>query len=225
MAHLSNHVGPLFLTMALAWAPACKSGKARTEGSPITKAWSDDFERDELGADYYATTKNYQLTNGALGAKGAFNHPLWLTKKLPDNVSIEFDCWSNSEAGDIKVEFFGDGKSHAPTKKKVAYKATGYVAVMGGWGNSKSLLARQDEHGKPGVDLSERTTPKVVVGQRYHWKLIRNGKRIEWFVDDMETAFLAFEDQAALTGPGHEYFGINNWETDTWFDNIHITPL
>ena len=215
------------LLLCLAIAPACssKAKKARVEGAPITSAFSDDFERGELGDSFFATTDNYQLVNGALSAKGAFNHPLWLTRKLPKNVSIEFDCWSTTADGDIKVEFFGDGLSHAATKEKVQYKATGYVAIMGGWNNSKSLLARRDEHGTEGVDLSSRTAPKVEVGKRYHWKITREGADIRWFVDDMTTPFLQFRDAKPLTGDAQSYFAFNNWESDTWFDNLVITPL
>lgn len=199
--------------------------KKRVEGAPIVDSYADDFERGELGEGYFATTDNYQLVNGALSAKGAFNHPLWLTRKLPRNVSIEFDCWSNSAAGDIKIEFFGDGKSHAATKEKVQYKATGYVAVMGGWNNSKSLLARRDEHGKAGQDLIARTQPKVVVGKRYHWKITRVGDKLTWYVDDMTTPFLEFTDAQPLSGEAQAYLGFNNWESDTWFDNLSITAL
>ncbi len=216
-------------SLALALGPACsaKGGQKqkRIEGAPITGVFEDDFERSELGENYFATTNNYQLVNGALSAKGAFNHPLWLTNKLPKNVSIEFDAWSNSADADIKVEVYGDGQSHAATKEKVAYKATGYVAVFGGWSNSKSLLARRDEHGKPGVDLEQRSVPKVIVGKRYHWKLTRQDDTLSWFVDDMNTPFLRFEDASPLSGEGQDYFAFNNWQSDTWFDNLRISPL
>lgn len=197
-------------------------GCKKDEPPPITDRWTDDFERAHLGDDYRATSDVYRLTNGALNAKGAYNHPLWLRKKLPRDVVIELDIWSSSPDGDIKVEFFGDGKSHATDKG--AYTATGYVAVMGGWSNSKSILARRDEHGVVGEDLVERTRPKVEVGKRYHWKIVRNGGRVDWYVDDMETPFLSFEDDEPLAGSGHEYFGFNNWESDAWFDNLVIAP-
>ena len=29
----------------------------------------------------------------------------------------------------------------------------------------------------------------------------------------------------ALEGAGHEHFGLDNWQTDTWFDNLRISPL
>jgi hypothetical protein len=207
------------LPIALA-AGAC-SNKAGPEPPGITEKWTDDFERAVPGKDWHATSQDaYRVSDGALNARGAVNHPLWLRKKLPRDATIEFDTWSNSDAGDIKVEAWGDGTSHA--KDRGQYTSSGYVFVMGGWGNSKSILAKGNEHGK---DVVQRVQPKVVVGQKYHWKIVRKGGRVEWFVDDMTTPFLAFDDPQPLEGAGHEYFAINNWESDLWFDNLVITPL
>lgn len=187
---------------------------------PIKDTWADDFERDEVGDTYYATGRGYQVATGALNAKGAHNHPLWLRAKLPRDVRIEFDAWSTSPRGDIKVEVFGDGKSYDPDAG--AYLATGYELIFGGWSNSKSIIARLDEHGK---DVVQRVQPKVVAGQRYHWRIDRKANQLTWYIDDLTTPFLQLVDPQPLDGPGHEYFGFNNWETDTWFDNLVISPL
>lgn len=202
--------------VALALALGCKV----QDPPPITGAWSDDFERRSIGQSYYKTGGGYKIRDGALATKGSYNHPLWLRKKLPRDVVIELDAWSNTPDGDIKVEVFGDGRSHAENKGQ--YTSTGYVLIMGGWSNSKSLLARGNEHGQ---ELVERKAPRVEVGKRYHWKIQRQGKRIDWWVDDMSTPFLSYEDARPLEGPGHQYFGFNNWESDSWFDNLSITPL
>lgn len=187
---------------------------------PITTPWTDSFERAELGPSYYATGEGYRLAQGALSAKGAHNHPLWIRAKLPRNVRIEFDCWSTEARGDLKVEVFGDGRSFDPDGGR--YTATGYEVIFGGWYNTKSIIARLDEHG---TDMVQRADPKVVPNRHYHWKIERNGKTIRWFVDDMANPFLSYDDPQPLDGPGHEYFAINNWETDTWFDNLVISPL
>jgi len=210
------------MELALAAVVACVAlGSCKVEDPPpITQTWTDDFERDSVGADYYRTGGNYAVKDGALHVQGAYNHPLWLRKKLPRNVSIELDTWSNSKEGDIKVELFGDGRSHAHNKG--AYTSTGYVAIMGGWGNSKSILARQEEHG---AQLAQRRQPKVVPGKRYHWKIVRQGNAVTWYVDDMDTPFLTYQDTSPLEGPGHEYFGFDNWESDVGFDNLRIEPL
>ncbi len=187
---------------------------------PITEEWKDTFERDEIGGDYYKSGPGYEIVNGALSAKGAHNHPLWLRKKLPRDVRIDLDCWSNEERGDIKVEVFGDGRSYDPDGG--AYMATGYELIFGGWFNSKSIIARLDEHGK---DVVQNVTVKVQPTRHYHWRIERVGKKLTWYVDDMQTPFLVLDDPAPLENQGHEYFGFNNWESDTWFDNLVITPL
>jgi Farnesoic acid 0-methyl transferase len=187
---------------------------------PITDRWTDDFERGGIGGDYYKTGPGYAIQDGALSAHGARNHPLWLRKKLTRDVRIEVDCWSNEPRGDIKVELFGDGKSF--DAKGGRYTATGYELIFGGWYNAKSEIARLDEHGK---DIAERSDVKVVPKRHYHWKIERVGQTVTWWIDDMAHPFLVWTDPHPLEGTSHEYFAINNWETDTWFDNLVVTPL
>ncbi|MCX5742990.1 MAG: hypothetical protein NT062_10890 [Proteobacteria bacterium] len=192
---------------------------------PISTVWTDDFQRSSLGPTLYPSGDGYRVVDGVLSAKGAHNHPLWLRAKLPRNVRIELDCWSTEARGDLKVEVFGDGRSFDPDGNR--YTATGYEVIFGGWYNSKSIIARLDEHG---TDMAARTAPKVIPNQHYHWKIERTGKTIRWWVTPAGTPpvvepFLTYDDPQPLEGPGHEYFAINNWETDTWFDNLVITPL
>ena len=212
--------GPaLLVAAALAAAPACKRDESGPP-APITAAWTDDFERGDLGSDWHATADVYQLVNGALSARGARNRPLWLRRALPRDAVIELDVWSNTPDGDIKVELYGDGRSF--DKDGGRYTSTGYVVVMGGWNNSKSILAKGDEHGKA---LVERASPAVEQGKRYHWKIVRRGGRIEWFVNDMTSPFLVLSDPEPLDGPGHQYFAIANWQSDSWFDDLRIAPF
>jgi Farnesoic acid 0-methyl transferase len=187
---------------------------------PITGTWTDTFDREHTGGDYYKTGPGYEVTDGALSAHGAHNHPLWLRKKLTRDIRVEFDAWSNEPRGDIKVELFGDGHSYDPDGGR--YMASGYEVIFGGWYNAKSIIARMDEHGK---DVAQRLEPKVVAKQHYHWKLERQGQKVTWWIDDMQTPFLVYDDPHPLEGVGHEYLGFNNWETDTWFDNLVVTPL
>lgn len=187
---------------------------------PITETWTDNFDRGRPGEDYYKTGAGYDVVEGALSAHGAHNHPLWLRRKLTRDIRIELDCWSNETRGDIKVELFGDGHSFDPDGGR--YMATGYEIIFGGWYNQKSIIARMDEHGN---EMATRTDVKVVAKQHYHWKIERQGTKVTWWIDDMTKPFLVYDDAHPLEGPGHEYLGFNNWETDTWFDNLVITPL
>ncbi len=197
-------------------APAC----VVPDPPPIEGEWTDDYGRGDIGKNYRPTSETYEIDDGVLRVQGAFNHPLWLRKKLPNDVQIDLDVWSSSADGDLKVELFGDGRSYA--RNKGAYTSTGYVFCMGGWNNTKSFIARGNEHGN---DMTTRTTPKVVVDQKYRWRIVAKGGRLDWYVDDMSTPFLSFDDPNPLRGKGHGYFGFNNWQSDAHFDNLTITPL
>ena len=185
----------------------------------MTKSFSDDFNRPSIGPDYLNTSEQVKLVDGALSIKGAHNHPLWLKKPLPENYRIELNAWSNSPDGDLKVEINGDGSYYSTEPD---YTSTGYVLIFGGWHNSKSMIVRGFEHGK---DMIERVGPKVELGKHYHWIIERQGQTINWYIDDPKTPFLTYHDDAPWTGADHAFFAFNNWESDSWFDDLTITPL
>jgi hypothetical protein len=179
---------------------------------------SDDFERAALGRDWLATDPTaVRLDNGTLTVSGAHNHPVWLRHPIPDDATIEFDAWTDSPDGDIKVEAWGDGRSAHSGSPQAPYEATGYVFVFGGWRNTKSVLARQQEHG-PGAAV--RTSPLVEPGRRYHWQIRRQGGDITWSIDG--TPFLTLNDPEPLQGPSHAYFAFSGWESPVHFDNLRI---
>ncbi|CAN5775822.1 hypothetical protein BH11MYX2_BH11MYX2_10570 [soil metagenome] len=202
--------------LGLLLAAGCRA----SEPPPITQAWYDGFERTDLADNWLASGDGYRIEAGQLSAHGAHNHPLWLRRKLPRNVRIEFDAWSTEQRGDLKVEVFGDGHSYDPDGNR--YTATGYEVIFGGWYNSKSEIARMDEHG---TQVAARSDIKVRPGVHYHWRIERQNAVVKWYVDEMTQPFLQYTDPKPLDGNGHEYFAFNNWETDTWFDNLVITPL
>jgi hypothetical protein len=129
---------------------------------------------------------------------------------------IELDAWSNDEAGDIKLEAWGDGESFA---HEASYTATSYVFIFGGWHNQLSAIARLDEHGK---DRRTRADVRVVKGRRYHFRIARKGGHLDWQIDGQP--FLAFDDPQPLVGPDHAYLGLNDWEAELHFDNLRVTP-
>jgi hypothetical protein len=195
---------------------------------PLTRAFTDNFDRAMLGPEWTATTGAWRLEGGRLCVEHAKNHPVWLRRRLPVNARIEFDVTSSSEEGDIKAEYWGDGHSAAET---VSYNAaTSYLTIFGGWKNHFHVLARVDEHAPNRPELRVDSTsddPRarpVAAGRSYHFKVIRDdGRTVRWSVDDLE--ILSYPDPEPLTGAGHDHFGFNDWDVRLCFDNLAVSPL
>jgi hypothetical protein len=188
---------------------------------PAAGPYSDDFARSQLGPDWLATDPGAaKIEQGELVVERAHNHPVWLRKPLPDDAQIDLDVWTDSPEGDMKVEVWGDGQSFYRGDPNGAYTATGYVLVMGGWRNSLSAIARQQEHAANRVTRAE---PLVVPGQKYHWTIRRQGRVLTWLVDGKP--FLTMDDPDPLRGPANRYFAVSGWESKVHFDNLKIKPL
>lgn len=200
-------------SLALAAPAACRT---RDAASP---PFDDGFDREGLGADWLDTGGGYRVTGGKLLAHNAYNHPAWLKKRLPRNVAIDVDVQSNSPAGDIKVELFGDGHSFDPDRG--GYVSSGYVLIFGGWHNSLSVICRNNEHDE-GRKVT-RTSPRVTPGQTYHFAITRRDGAIDWKVDG--APFLAWTDPEPLDGADHGFFAVNDWEAEVSFDNLSVRPL
>jgi hypothetical protein len=195
--------------------------------------FDDDFERAGanagiLGPAWRATSPAWALSEGRLCGENARNHPVWLARRLPRNAVIEFQALSESPEGDIKAEYWGDGRSAASGQSYT--DATSYLTVFGGWKNQFHVLARLDEHARDrreiklvpgGADLMGST---VVPHRVYEFRVERrDGHTVRWQVDGMD--ILTYRDDEPLTGPGHEHFGFNDWAVRVCFDNLRVTPL
>jgi hypothetical protein len=202
----------------LAVSPGCKP-RIPTIEAPF----SDTFDRADLGPDWHDTSRSAKIKDGMLNLVGAHNHPVWLRRKLPRNVQIDFDAVSRSPAGDLKVEIFGDGESFDPDKGR--YDPTSYMIVFGGWNNSKSIISRLGEHDEAVKASFDRVgaEPLVLPGQTYHFTITRRGGLIEWKLNGQP--YLSWTDPQPLEGAGHEFFAINDWEADVSFDNLTIRPV
>jgi hypothetical protein len=181
------------------------------------------------GPDWIATGPSlWHVEGGRLCGEHAHNHGIWLKRVLPLNARIEFDAVSDSPDGDLKAEFWGDGRSFATALSYT--NATSYLTIFGGWHNKFHVLARINEHGNDRKEITvdphsddPREKP-VVPGQSYRFKVERaDGKTLKWWVDGNE--MLSFPDAAPLTGPGHDHFGFNDWDVKVCFDNVRIVPL
>lgn len=136
---------------------------------------------------------------------------------MPRNARVEFTARSESSAVDIKAELFGDGKSFAV---KNSYTATSYVVILGGWNNTRSIIARMNEHGD---DREERDNPKGIPGKVYSFSVVRKDNDVFWFLDG--ELFLKMIDDNPLEGEGHEYFAFNNWASEVFFDDLKIYEI
>ena len=181
------------------------------------------------GPDWVATAPNiWRLEGGRLCGDHAHNHGIWLKRALPANAHIEFDAVSDSTDGDLKAEYWGDGRSYATALSYT--NATSYLTIFGGWHNKFHVLARINEHGNDRKEITvdprsddPREKP-AIAGQIYRFKVERaDGKTIRWWIDGNE--MLSFPDSAPLSGPGHDHFGFNDWEVKVCFDNVRVVPL
>lgn len=202
---------------------------ANPEADPmLVDVFEDSFERGIPGTMWRSVGHSWKIQNGRLCSQGARNRGIWLARRLPVNARVEFEASSASPDGDIKAEFWGDGITGATG---VLYSnASSYLAIFGGWKNTRHVLARLDEHGEDRqqvlVDFrgEEPRTRAVKPHQIYRIRVERtDGRTVVWFVD--EVVLLRFEDKEPLLGKGHDHFGFNNWDTQVCFDNLRVTPL
>jgi len=181
------------------------------------------------GPDWITTGPNiWHIESGRLCGEHARNHGIWLKRTLPVNARIEFDGTSMSADGDLKAEYWGDGRSFATSLSYT--NATSYLTIYGGWHNKFHVLARLNEHGNDRKEITvtpDSDDPRekpVMTAQSYHFKVERaDGKTVKWWVDGNE--MLSWTDTAPLVGVGHDHFGFNDWDVKVCFDNVKVVPL
>ena len=194
---------------------ASSTSTSRTQSSEGTLVFSDDFEDGQLGPEWKrgqgeGGKGQWQIEDGAVVGVDLHNDPLWLDKKLPEKVRIEFDAEAMSSIGDIKVEVFGDGVKHE----------SGYILLFGGWKNTLDVIARLDEHGE---DRKSRKTHGVLPGYSYRMAVERTDGTLRWYVNGEH--FMSYVDKEPLVGEGHRHFAFNVWSAPVRFDNVAIYDL
>jgi hypothetical protein len=215
---------------AAAKKPAAPPPPGNAKDDPaLTEPFRDDFERTDLGNDWSSTSYGaYFVKNGRMCIAKPRNHPIWLKRKLPTNVKVEFEATPSTANADVKVELFGDGCAFDTEGKD--YTATAYVFVLGAHSNSEHWLTRLYEHGADAKKTplvaggSSIATSKLVAGTTYKVEIGRSeGKTVTFKVDGTPVHELA--DPQPLSGPGHDHFAFNGWDAPSCFDKLVITPL
>lgn len=225
-------------TMKFVFVLALTVGVAGCSSKPLAVIpYEQDFS-GALGPEWHSPSRAWKTVNGRLFSPGTHNVPLWLSAPLPKNVRVSFTAESKSEAVDLKFEIFADGEHHA----------SGYVVILAGWNNSKSIIARLDEHGpeftptqiaalKSEVHKDRDAAAKKYREQRaivakyerqqpgriYRFRFEKQDHDLRFFVDDM--LYLEFFDPAPLFGAKHDRLAFNNWASEVYFDDLKIEPL
>jgi hypothetical protein len=233
--------GPAGATHPTGARPSAAASVAPPPADLLRGPFDDDFEHGaaanageggalvEPSSEWIATAPGiWHIESGRLCGEHARNHGIWLKHAIPTNARIEFDAVSQSPDGDLKAEYWGDGRSYATALSYT--NATSYLTIFGGWHNKFHVLARINEHGADRKEITvdpnsddPREKP-VNAGQVYRVKVERSdGHTVRWWVDGNE--MLTYPDTAPLSGAGHDHFGFNDWDVKVCFDNVHVVPL
>jgi hypothetical protein len=192
--------------------------------APVAKPagpFADDFNRGSLGEHWHSLALGQtSLVEGALHFSQLRNRPIWLDTPLPHNARISFRARTLSPEGDVKIEAWGDGHSGYTGDPRLAYTATGYVFIAGGWRNTISVIARQHEHTP---DRVERNDFHLEPGRWYRWVIERRDGHLTWSLDGQP--FLEMNDAQQLRGADNHFFGFSGWDTTVEFDDLAIEAL
>ncbi len=210
----------------MAAAPPCNA----KDDPALTAVYENNFESPDLPAEVWNSTSYgaYVVKSGRVCTSKPKNHPLWLRRKLPTNVRVEFDATPLTNNADVKAELFGDGCMFDVEGKD--YLSTGYVGVLGAHNNTEHWLARLYEHGsdlkKTVLDPASPTIDKarLAANTSYHVEMSRTDGRTLTLVVNAQLVH-TFEDGQPLQGAGHDHFAFNGWEAAVCFDNLKVTPL
>ncbi len=200
---MSARIWGLALTLGLA-SIGCKS---EAESTPTRMPFTDNFDRAELGPDWFPSGGHWTISNGTVYTTGANNAPLFLKAKLPNDLVMEVDIKSETKAVDAKIELMTDGRTHQ----------SGYIFILGGWDNKLSVIARLDEHGE---DRKAMQPTRAVGGKSYRWRIEKKGGSIKWFIDGK--LYMTYEDKEPLQGAGHDRVAFSNWQNELRYDNLKI---
>jgi len=212
---ITTHSGWAFRSLAIS---LLLDVGCRPKLEPIVSDLSETFERRDIGPTWRDSGGKYRIVQGELSTGLAHHHPIWLERKLPTDLSLEFDVRTSSQNGDIRVVLYGDGKSANPDAE--GCQSSGYELVFGGWKNQLSVICRAGQ--TDGGHQHARNDWPVVPDRTYHFYITRKDGVLSWYIDGHE--MMALSDPNPLSGTGHEAFAFDGGQSEVFFDNLVIGP-
>jgi hypothetical protein len=223
---MMSTIGRLALVLPGVFA-ACSSAEGRLF-PPLEVPFTDNFEDPTLSA-WAGDSSAFRSERAGMVIESAEGRAVWLRRRLPRDVAIEFDLVTppDREAGGI--EFY----LHAPATNQ---RTGGYVFLLGGYSNHWSVLGRQsDDRAPPNssisfppnssweshprgfrmmcgedrylLDENHAVLPVVDRGKTYRMRIGRSDRRLLWEIDgapylSMYDITPIYDHRAALFGFG-----------------------
>jgi hypothetical protein len=156
--------------------------------------WQDNFDRSELGTDWYLVTGEVLLQSGRLLLKGA-GATVVTERTFAADVRIEFDAEADPKTQPC------DLSATIAASKEFGY---GYLFAFGGANNQVNQILGF------GVTVVD-SKPKLLIklGRVYHIAAIKEGKRLVYTVDGEKILEASADDP--VSGPGFDRVGLVTW--------------
>jgi hypothetical protein len=172
-----------------------------------TLAFSDDFQRDELGDDWKIIAGDWRIEDGNLVC-GTGHSEIVINKTFPGCQRIEFQAVTHAERPcDFSPIIHSAGKG---TRRSDG----GYLLQFGGAGNTLNRVLRADQL------LDDRSADRFIEPGRLHTVVAElDGDTVRLTVDG--DTIVEGHDPEPLIGPGHEIAGLYMYR-ETSIDNLKI---
>ncbi len=172
-----------------------------------TLAFSDDFERDELGDDWKTIGGEWRVEDGKLVCGNAYSE-IVINKAFSGCQRIEFEALTSAE---IPCDF--SPVIHSGGKGSRGFEG-GYLLQFGGSGNTLNRILRANQ------PLEDRSADRFIVPGHVHNIIAELDGYIVRLTVDGHT-IVEGHDPEPLVGPGHEIAGLYVYR-ETFIDNLRV---
>ena len=172
-----------------------------------TLAYSDDFERDELGDDWKIIAGEWRVEDGKLVC-GNGHSEIVINKTFSGCQRMEFEAMTRAEKPcDFSPVIHTRGRG---TRRPDG----GYLLQFGGAGNTLNRVLRADQQ------LDDRSALRFIEPGRLHKVVAELDGNVVRLTVDGDT-IVEGHDDAPLVGPGQESAGLYMYR-ETFIDNLRI---